>query len=266
MTTRACHELRWMLLTFCVLLLVGNAQATDTQLLRPVDWRPVLIRLQRVAAPWCGEQTFRDSEGRMRCRVLLAVLPHSVPAGAMGPGLLTLSQGALDLLPEDELAHVLAHEFAHFVLGHPLIALRRLRPDQLARAAERAGKNTSEFLDWMAMGIPPVHAETPTDRHEIERDADTLGLYLAGLAGYPVAAQASLWKRLAEYPALNAAATATHPSMPDRSAHLHRVALRFCEQLLEGHALVPDAERLRPSMAPEEVASLRLLRSGVCPL
>lgn len=182
----------------------------------------------------------------------------------MAVGMMLISKGAMEALTEDELAHFLGHEIAHFAMGHLLFKLRQLPPDLVAQAAARMQKSVPEYLDGLASFVPPAHPDTPVDPHERERDADTLGLYLAGLAGYPVGAQASMWARLATQPDWTSEASDTHPAFADRGAYAQAIALRFCDQLRTGQALVPDLARLRPRAAPENSRAPQPLRAGAC--
>jgi predicted Zn-dependent protease len=230
------------------------------------DLARVQLRLQQAAAPWCERLAERDAEGRKRCTVKAAVAHVPGLVNAMsGLGGTWITAELLPHLSEQDLALVLGHEFAHLTLGHALQRLRAADPTDPARRA---------LLTWVELASVPPHDDAPTDTRQQELDADELGLYFAGLAGYPVEALATFWsERAAQLPASTLRLAATHNAHPDnasRGAALTSAAVRFCAQMAAGQDLMPAAAHLQPrhEMAVDELREqqARLPVSAVCPI
>lgn len=106
--------------------------------------------------------------GRAMCRGTAVLVPGpKVGASAVGETIM-VHAGLERLLPDDaELAFAVAHEAAHLVLGHTA-------PDQRAAIGD------------------------PVRRREMEQAADATALRLMWRAGYPPAAAASAWPKIAD--------------------------------------------------------------------
>jgi Zn-dependent protease with chaperone function len=194
----------------------------------------VQSRLQQAAAPWCERLSERDAQGRKRCLIKLSSFnaPQAQAFSFLGDA--NITQGMLAALSEPELALVGGHEFAHLVLGHNLWA---------ARKAGLPG----HFVQLLESSNVPPHEHTPEDRHQLELDADRLGLFFAGLAGYPVRELAAGWSELvARLPVKPQTGDDTHPSTAVRGARLKQAAEEFCSLAYLGEILMPAAPRLQP--------------------
>jgi Zn-dependent protease with chaperone function len=194
----------------------------------------VQARLQRAAAPWCERLSERGADGVRRCTVTLKVWPGDPVRALSFMGDVIVSQGLLDRSTEAELALVAGHELAHLVLGHPLTpaALASL-PVEMRPLAERTS-------------VPP-HEDTPTDRLQLELDADRLGLFFAGLAGYPVQALAEGWPAfIGRLPIAPQTGATTHPASAVRTGELREAAREFCGRGERAEPLMPALARLQP--------------------
>lgn len=247
-------------LTLLITVLAGAAgahAATTAELER------VQQRIQAAAAPWCERLSARDAEGRKRCTIQVAVADVKGLANALSAfGGTWVTAEMLPHLSEDDLALVIGHEFAHLVLGHSLQRLQDADPTDPARRA---------LLTWMEQTTVPPHDKAPADPTQHEFDADELGLYFAGLAGYSVPAMASFWaERAASIPAstLSLVGAKTHPSRTARAAALERVAAQFCKRVSEHQPLMPAAIHLQPhhEMAVDELVDYqrKLVPGTIC--
>jgi predicted Zn-dependent protease len=127
---------------------------------------------------------------------------------------------------DDELAVVLAHEFAHFEKRHSLNAYQRLR-----KSANNAA--------WVSIfGVPLIPelsllAGFTSFSREQEKEADLLSLAYLKQAGWPAEAGTRMWSRLIGEARATAVARGqppdrllksglfdTHPGMRDRAAYL----------------------------------------------
>ncbi|HYI49045.1 MAG TPA: M48 family metallopeptidase [Allosphingosinicella sp.] len=122
---------------------------------------------------------------------------------------------------DDELAAILAHEFAHNVLGH------RIRLDQ---AGVRRG-----FLGNFGANARRIR--------ETEIEADRLSVYLMERAGYDPAAAARFWARFGRR-GLNFLGSPTHPNWRARIASLEAETAVIRRARAAGQAPVPAFVRL----------------------
>lgn len=225
-----------------LLALAAAVTTTPTYAATQAQLLDVQQRLQRAAAPWCERLSTRDADGLKRCTI--KATPAAVPGlvNAMSAfGDVWVTDEMLPHLSEGDLALVMGHEFAHLLLGH---ALQRLRDSDPANAVRRA------LLTLLESNSVPPHDDAPTQAVQQELDADELGLYLAGLAGYPVREIATFWAQRAQ--ALHSSTISspkperTHPPRQARAAGLERAAAEFCERLASGRPLMPDPAWLQP--------------------
>ncbi len=191
-------------------------------------------RLREAAAPWCERLSERDAAGRKRCTIKLTAQSADLPQAFAFMGDANITQAMLERLSEPELALVGGHEFAHLVLGHVLVGARLGRlPGSLVQMLE-------------SINVPP-HDDTPEDRPQLELDADRLGLFFAGLAGYPVRQLAADWHTvLARLPVQPQTGTPTHPPADLRAAKLLEAADEFCTLGQRRELLIPALEHLQP--------------------
>jgi len=220
----------------CLAGTVLSAAATD------VDLDRVNAKLRQAGAPWCGKLAELDADGRRRCVIKSENWGTAGAANAYAFfGGTSITGELLAALSEAELAMVLGHEFAHLVLSHQLHFMRMA-------AASKPGGTDAMLLPVVEQYQLEPHEDTPADPKAAELDADKLGLFFAGLAGYPVQQMALLWRdkanRLPGWE--NGQSNATHPSLAQRSRASRAAASEFCRLLRRGQALVPAEPRLQP--------------------
>jgi len=223
----------WTRLASLLVMALGLAQpacraATAEELAR------VQLKLQQVAAPWCERLAERGADGRKRCTIQIKTLSTEQARAFSFLGSVIVTQPMLAELSEPELALMAGHEFAHLVLGHPLAG------------ASMGGVSGDLRTLVERTGVPP-RDDAPKDRLQMELDADRLGLFFAGLAGYPVQQLAQDWPALiARLPVKPQTGDDTHPSVDARAALLLDAAKEFCTRGQRGEPLMPTLERLQP--------------------
>jgi hypothetical protein len=113
---------------------------------------------------------------------------------------------------DDELALVLAHEFAHNILGHN----KGHSPQRIA-GEDRSGRGTR-------------------DR---EREADRWALYLMARAGYDIRVAPGFWRRWGPKTGFGIFSDGTHPDWRDRATRAEEAIGRIRAQQAAGHAPIP---------------------------
>lgn len=113
---------------------------------------------------------------------------------------------------DDELALVMAHEFAHNILGH-----NKDHPSQRIAGEDRSGARTR-------------------DR---EREADRWALYLMARAGYDVNVAPGFWRRWGPQTGFGILGDGSHPDWRDRAARAEEEIARIKAQQAAGQVPVP---------------------------
>ncbi len=125
--------------------------------------------------------------------------------GASADGtMVQIGSGFLDDYPDDQLAAVLAHEFAHNILHHR---------DRLAARGVDYG-----LLSGFGANVKYFR--------QTEVQADLLSVYLLSNAGYPPRASVAFWKHFGPSKAGGILRSRSHPAWRDRVATLEAEAAR----------------------------------------
>ncbi|MCZ8236211.1 MAG: M48 family metalloprotease [Inhella sp.] len=230
-----CSWLQRLLLAACAAVCAVNASAADD-----AAFERVVKRLSWSAGPWCDRMADLDANGVRRCRPSVKMVDELPTAAYAFMGQQRINRSSMERVNEPQLAAVLGHEMAHSLLGHGLFNVRRLSPHAI------------HLLGLLERSEPHPHPDTPDDPRARELDADLLGLYLAGLAGYRVFEVATMADRLPDLHPTYADVTSTHPKAKERKELLYRAAVRFCEQLRKGQLLQPDPVRLHVTYESRE--------------
>lgn len=227
------------------------------------DLAAINAKLSVVAAPWCGKLADFDAQGRRTCTIGTKSLDAAGVTNALA--LFTGTYVTREMqarLTRDELAMILGHEFAHLVLAHGFVRLQREREGQ-------AGRYDDGLLGVLQTTHPTPHEDTPKDERQQELDADTLGLFFAGLAGYDIRGAVELWRDAdRRFPSLAAKGSKTHPPAATRLRNARAAVAQFCAAVAAGKPPVPRLERLQPAYeaSRDEVATVvdRETLLGVC--
>jgi predicted Zn-dependent protease len=136
-------------------------------------------------------------------------------------------------LTDDEIAALLAHEFAHVLREHPRERAALEQGVAAAIAESAADLGVPAGTADLAVLAYAVGARMPNGRaHEVE--ADRLGVELAARAGFDPRAALTLWQRLSAQAECSAAAWATrHPSTNGRAENLAGYAERVMPLYLQ---------------------------------
>ena len=174
-----------------------------------------------------------------------------------------VTTGLLEFLrSDDELAVVLAHEMAHDSLGH-------FTRKQVQAVAGLLAEVAITVFTGIGTGGALARLGEMAFAGGMERDADELGLYMAGRAGYDVSVAPELWKRFAaELPIDDQAGIVMrHPLSLKRVDKMGRVSTEIEYKIAEGSELVPGQKRADTEIASaqtvDELDGLEDLEPGV---
>ena len=149
----------------------------------------------------------------------------TVNAWCMAGGKMAVYTGLFEnlTLTDAEFAHIMGHEISHALADHTAERMSRAMAIQLGMVALSAATDSSRTAGQNAELLAQVALELPNNR-AAEREADTLGMQLATLAGYDPEAAVTLWQKMSSLgddrpPEF----LSTHPSPNDRQARLNQM-------------------------------------------
>lgn len=169
-----------------------------TQLTVIRNGRPVLVQI--TPEPGCSSE-------------FLIGRDHGLRAASSDGLRVTVSAEIVDFAAsDDELALVLAHEFAHNILGH-----NKGYPPQRIAGADRSGKGTRNH----------------------EREADRWALYLMARAGYDMSVAPGFWRRWGPKTGFGLLSDGSHPDWRDRATRAEAEIARIRTEQAAGRLPVP---------------------------
>lgn len=211
----------------------------------------VVARMQRVAnrlGP-AAEKTCRDMYGTDRpCRFTF-VLADKGPVNAWADGsTVTVTPAMVAFTGSDEeLAMVLAHEYAHNTLQHPQAMATNTAAGGIAGAlvdaiASSRGYDTGNTFSQAG-------AEYGAYRYSVdfEKEADYVGLYILANAGYDYSKTPEMWRRMTAYDPNGIYGGKTHPSNPDRYIGMNQAIKEINAKKASGAPLLPERKAKKKS-------------------
>jgi len=167
--------------------------------------------------------------GRLVLLSLVVVTSPDLQALSFPDGTIVISEVFIkrEQLAAEQVAFVLAHEAAHVLLQHE----RQTLTSMLALIPSPARHSPQDVYTEMEFNyFSMTDAMTPIF-HQVELEADEVGLQLAALAGYDPAAQLLFLIRSAQRE-VGPSMVPTHPSMDSRWRQLSQL-LPLAQRLLE---------------------------------
>ncbi len=132
-------------------------------------------------------------------------------------GKVAVTRAMLWFARDDELALVIAHELAHYVMDHAATAFA-----------------------------------APTNIKEIEAEADYVGLYMMAWAGYDIDRAPRCWRRLAAHLPGATGSAASHPATPYRYLVMKQAVEEIRSKIAAGRPLVPDLAGMLAEARPAD--------------
>lgn len=212
----------------------------------------VEARIREAAAMLCPEVA--DGDCSFNVRLAKEEEPNAYVDGS---GNVTVTESLLEYLgTEDEVAMVLAHEFAHRMSDHAAEAEQNIAVGAtigavllgglFAAGGAGAGITTDAARLGLDAGSGIGHISYSKAQ---EREADYIGSYLVALAGYDLDKAGRVMDNLAamererdgSISTVQDSFFSTHPSSPERAASLARILAEIAGKRASGAALVPEA-------------------------
>ena len=167
--------------------------------------------------------------GRLVVLNLIVVTSPDIQALSFPDGTLVISEAFIDReqLVAAQVAFILAHEAAHVLLQHEHQTLTSM----LALIPSHAQRTPEDVYTEMEFNYFSMTDSMTLVFHQVEFEADEVGLQLASLAGYAPAVQLQFLARSARREA-GQSMVSTHPSMGNRWKQLRKL-LPLAQRLLE---------------------------------
>ena len=157
-----------------------------------------------------------------------------------------VTKGLLGFVESDEeLALIVGHELAHNSENH----MRSKRTNLILGALAGAALGAAIGDDGIAADLTEAGAQVGASMfsQEFEAEADYVGLYYAGQAGYQTAEAADLWRRMGmEHPSAIDLKGSSHPSTAMRFLSIEEASKEFSLKKQQGEALVPTRKSDKP--------------------
>lgn len=157
-----------------------------------------------------------------------------------------ITKGMMSFVETDEeLALVIGHELAHNSENH----MRSKQMNSMLGALAGAALGVAIGSPSVASDFADLGADVGAAMfsQEFEAEADYVGLYFAGRAGYQTAEAANLWRRMGmEHPSAIDLVGSSHPSTAVRFLSIEEASKEFSLKKQQGEALVPTRKSDKP--------------------
>lgn len=148
-------------------------------------------------------------------------LTEDVNAWAMGNGCVRVYSGLMDLMNDNELRGVIGHEMGHVALGHTKKAMQTAYAVAAARdAANASGNNIATALNSSQLGDMTEAFINAQFSQSQETSADDYSFDLLTEKKMNREGLVTAFQKLAELDGGESSMFSSHPSSPDRAAHM----------------------------------------------
>lgn len=221
-----------------------QGKAANIELL-PQD--QIIARMNRVAGPIqkAGTEICQQMYGaNQACSYEIGLADQDVlNAWADGKGVYITPKMVSFAKNDEELANVLAHEYAHNILRHPQStgqnaaagAIGGMLLDVLANSQ---GYDTGGQFSKIGGNIGQYHYSVA-----FEKEADYVGQYVLARAGYNPAGADDFWRRFSIQDPNGLYGSRSHPSNPERTLAMQKTAQEIAAKKASGQPLLPNLKQ-----------------------
>lgn len=141
---------------------------------------------------------------------------------------------------DDELAVVMAHEFAHNLMGHVSAQNKNATFGKILGLAADAFADSQGINMGGEMAKAGAEIATLTYSVDFEKEADYIGIYVMAKAGYDINQAAKLWRRMSIEDPDGIYNSSTHPSNAARFVALQKTIHEINYKRKRHFPLLPD--------------------------
>lgn len=169
---------------------------------------------------------------------------QAINAGADGSKVV-INRGLVEYVTRDEeLAVVIGHEIAHNIMGHAGAKRQNMAAGAVGGIILDIGLAVLGVNTGGAFTKLGMEAGRAAYSKDFEREADYVGTYLVGLAGYDIEQAPNVWRRMAVSNPRGIAFANTHPTSAERFVAMEATVKEIIDKRARREALVPN---LKPS-------------------
>ncbi len=198
--------------------------------------KPIAGRVEAASESLCA-----DMHGK-RCDFEVVLDPTEKGLNAHADGQrVVIYPAMIDYATNDnQLAFVIAHEFAHSIMGHVAsqkknVAIGGILGSLADALAQSQGVNTGGNLGKLG-------AQQALLRYSpsFENEADYIGMYILARAGYVIEDAPGFWRAMSLNAPQAVYATTTHPNNPSRTVAMEKTVTEINAKKAAGQPLIPN--------------------------
>lgn len=197
--------------------------------------------VEQAAAHMCRELT--GGRGACNSQVVLAADQKGLNAHADGERVVVYP-AMIDFAQKDEhLAFVIAHEFAHNIMGHVQAAQQNtavggILGTILDVAASTQGMDTQGMFGQVGASQAQLRFSP-----QFEHEADYVGLYILARSGYKIDEAPQFWRVMSQAEPDAIYISTTHPSNPERTIQMEKTVAEIHAKQQAGQPLFPNIKK-----------------------
>lgn len=180
----------------------------------------VATPIENAARGMCLELT--DGKGKCRFKVVLAADKKGLNAHADGKSVV-IYPAMIDFAKnDDQLAFVLAHEFAHNILQHQKALAQNVATGGILGSLIDIAASSQGLSTGGAFGKLGAQQGQLSYSPEFEHEADYVGLYILARGKFDFAKAPAFWRVMSEANPNAIYLTTTHPTNPARTIEMEK--------------------------------------------
>jgi predicted Zn-dependent protease len=197
---------------------------------------PIASKVELASEALCAEM------GAKRCQfeVILDPTEKGLNAHADGQNVV-IYPAMIDYATNDnQLAFVIAHEFAHSIMGHVASQQKNVAIGGILGSLGDVFAQSQGFDTGGNLG--KIGAQQALLRYSpsFENEADYIGLYILARAGYVIEDAPGFWRMMSLQAPQAVYATSTHPNNPSRTVAMQKAVAEIRAKQQAGQPLLPN--------------------------
>lgn len=198
---------------------------------------PIAARVSRAAGGLCREM---NPQNNCEYQVILNPHEHGLNAHADGQNVV-IYPAMIDFARNDnQLAFVIAHEFAHNMMQHVQSTQQNVLVGALLGTAVDIAASTQGANTQGAFGKLGGQSGLLSYSSGFESEADYVGLYILARAGFAIEQAPDFWRMMSQAEPDAIYISTTHPNNPERTIAMEKTVAEIRAKQRAGQKLVPN--------------------------
>ena len=199
--------------------------------------KPIASQVAKAASNLCKEM--RGANAQCAYNVLIDGRQKGLNAHADGKNVV-LNPAMIEFAKNDShLAFVIAHEFAHNIMGHIAAQQKNIAVGGLLGTLVDAAAQSQGFNTGGAIGKMGAQQALLKYSPDFEAEADYVGLYILARTNYPIADAPNFWRQMSIAEPRSIYVTTTHPNNPSRTIEMEKTVAEIRNKQERGLPLLP---------------------------